>query len=69
MESLLFVFKNLDLFLSLKKNDFDLSKYQICFVVFRKKVDFDNKNSNLFYDEITKRVFDNRKTRSVFYVF
>ena len=32
-----FVLKNSDLFWLVKKIDFDLSKYQICFVVCRKK--------------------------------
>ena len=31
----------------MKKIDFDLSKYQICFVVFKKMV-FNDKNSNMF---------------------
>ena len=31
-----------------KKNDFDLSKYQICLVVCKKKMVFDDKNSDLF---------------------
>ena len=46
MKSLLLL-KISDLFLLLKKNDFDLSKYHICFVIL-KNVIFDDKNSDLF---------------------
>ena len=46
MKSLLLL-KISDLFLLFKKNDFDLSKYHICFVIL-KNVIFDDKNSNLF---------------------
>ena len=46
MKSLLLL-KISDLFLLFKKNDFDLSKYHICFVIL-KNVIFDDKNSDLF---------------------
>ena len=43
-----FILKNSDLFWLVKKVDFDLSKYKICFVVFReKKMVFGDKNSDL----------------------
>ena len=42
-----FILKNSDLFWLVKKVDFDLSKYHICFVVFRKKMVFGDKNSDL----------------------
>ena len=45
MKSLLLL-KISDLFLLLKKNDFDFSKYHICFVIL-KKVTFDDKNLDL----------------------
>ena len=78
---LLFKKKKSDMFFIDKKNDFDLSKYQIYFVGC-KKVVFDDKNSYMFllhkinsfnlknirsvFEELKKRVFDNRKIKSVF---
>ena len=58
MKSLL-LFKKFKSVLLIKKIDFDLSKYQIYFVVFRKKMDFGDKNSNLFSD-------DNKKEKKTF---
>ena len=52
VSSLVFFFlKKIQIYFNdLKKNDFDLSKYHICFVVLKKKKDvvFGDKNSNLF---------------------
>ena len=39
--------KNIRFVFIVKKNDFDLSKYHICFVIL-KNVIFDDKNSDLF---------------------
>ena len=50
-----FVLKKFRFVLISKKNDFDLSKYQICFVVFRKNVVFGDKNSDLFCDDKKKK--------------
>ena len=49
MKSLLFVKKKkIRSVFIVKKNDFDLSKYNICFVGCKKKKVFDDKNSDLF---------------------
>ena len=45
-----------------------MPKYQNYFVV-KKKVVFDDKNSNLFCDDKKKMVFNDKKIRSVFYMF
>ena len=49
----------------IKKIDFGLSKYQICFVGCRKKVVCDDKNSNLFLLHKTKS-FNLKNIRFVF---
>ena len=49
----------------IKKNDFDLSKYQICFVVL-KKVVFGDKNPDLFLSHKIKS-FGLKNIRFVFY--
>ena len=59
MKSLLLL-KISDLFLLLKKNDFDLSKYHICFVIL-KNVIFYDKNLDLFCYIFLKR-FSKKKT-------
>ena len=49
MKSLLFVKKKIRyVFIVKKTKDFDWSKYQICFVVCKKKRFYDDKNSDLF---------------------
>ena len=53
MKSLL-LFKKFRSVLVGKKIDFDLSKYQICFVLCKKKVVFGDKNLDLFYDDNKK---------------
>ena len=77
MKSLLLLKKIRSIFI-IKKNDFDLSKYQICFVgckkkgfvmtkiqicfviyiyIYIKEVIFDDKNSDLFYYILKKKIF------------
>ena len=63
-----FVLKKFRSVLIGKNNLFYLSKYQICFVVFKKKVVFGDKNSDLFCDDKKKMVFNDKKIRSVFYM-
>ena len=50
-----------------KKIDFDLSKYQICFVVCRKKVFFGDKNSDLCLFHKIKFFFLFEKYQIYFY--
>ena len=52
-----FVLKKFRSVLIGKNNLFYLSKYQICFVVFKKKVVFGDKNSDLFCDDKKKKWF------------
>ena len=68
MKSLL-LFKKFKSVLLIKKIDFDLSKYHICFVVFRKKWILEIKIQICLVMIIKKRkknVFNDRKIRYVF---
>ena len=64
-----FVLKKFRSVLIGKNNLFYLSKNQICFVVFKKKVVFGDKNSDLFCDDKKKMVFNDRKNQICFYMF
>ena len=61
-----FVLKKFRSVLIGKNNLFYLSKYQICFVVFKKKVVFGDKNSDLFCDDKKKRFLMTEKIKFVF---
>ena len=66
MKSLLLFKKFRSVLVGKKKIDFDLSKYQICFVVCRKKVFFGDKNSDLCLFHKIKFFFYLKNIRSVF---
>ena len=51
-----------------KKKDFDLSKYQICFGVCGEKSGFWRKKVHIYVVMIKKMIFNDRKIRSVFIV-